>query len=57
MDGEEEETEGYYENDDNMLGAMMWHGADFDRYDYDNFNYAESNEFMMDDDSVTVFDS
>ena len=57
-DEEEYETEDYYENDDNMmLGAMMWHGDLFDRYDYDNFDYANSNEFMVDDDSVTVFDS
>lgn len=53
----EYEEEDYYENDNMMLGAMMWHGDRFDRYDYDNFDYANSNEFMVDDDSVTVFDS
>ncbi len=58
---ENTKTEDYYENDiDNnsrLLGAMMWQGNRFDRFDYDNFDHANSNEFMVDDDSVTVFDS
>ncbi|MFT5616989.1 MAG: hypothetical protein ACI85I_000205 [Arenicella sp.] len=54
---DEDEEDGNYHDNDHLLGAAIWYGSDFDRYNYDNFDHAESNEFMMDDDSVTVFDS
>ncbi|MEO1049338.1 MAG: hypothetical protein AAFX87_01840 [Bacteroidota bacterium] len=45
--------------DDTILLATpyIWYGSTFDSYDYDSFDQTDSGDFVMDDDSATVFDS
>ncbi|UII19454.1 hypothetical protein [Fulvivirga ligni] len=40
-----------------MAMPYLWYGSDFDDYDYDGFDYTETGDYVLDDDSVTAFDS
>lgn len=44
-------------DESSLLVPYIWYGSSFDRYDYDNFDHADSGDFVTDDDSATVFDS
>ncbi|UII25861.1 hypothetical protein LVD15_21560 [Fulvivirga maritima] len=47
-----------YDDDFAMMAIpYMWYDSRFDNYDYDSFDYADSGDYAMDDDSVTAFDS
>ena len=50
------ETE-FHNDSDAVVAAYIWHGAYFDRYDYDSVDYHDTSDVSYEDDEGTVFDS
>ncbi|MEM9857908.1 MAG: DUF308 domain-containing protein [Bacteroidota bacterium] len=44
-------------DDSLMLVPYVWYGGYFDQYDYDSFEYSDTGEMIMEDESANVFDS
>ena len=42
---------------DDMVMASVWHGAYFDQYDYDSFDYHDGGNYAWEDDGGSIFDS
>lgn len=47
----------YDDRNDMMYAPYLWYGHGFGMYDYDSFEHNDSGDQIMDDDSVTAFDS
>lgn len=48
-----------YTEDDgvDVMTPYLWYGMTFENYDYDSFDYVDNGDYIMDDGSVTAFDS
>ncbi|MDW3193562.1 MAG: hypothetical protein R8G66_14400 [Cytophagales bacterium] len=53
----EGDSEEIYDDGDAVVAAYVWHGAYFNRYDYDSMDYQDSSDMSYEDDEGTVFDS